>query len=72
MCSVLRTILMKLVYERTYAKIDNSMTDSQIGARKNKSVRNHLFVINSIFSDVMSSVGKNPVDLNIMDFKQIV
>ena len=31
------------------------MTDSQIGARRNKRVRNHLFVVNSIISDVMSS-----------------
>ena len=70
MCSVLRTILMKLVYERTYEKVDQSMTDSQIGARKKKSVRNHLFVLKSIISDVMSSVKKEPIDLNIMNVKQ--
>ena len=70
-CSVLRTILMKLVYGRTYVKVDQSMTDSQIGARKKKSVRNHLFVVNSIISDVMSSVHKDPIDLSIMDFKQM-
>ena len=70
-CSVLRTILMKLIYERTYRKVDNSITDSQIGARKNKSVRNHLFILNSILSDVISSVKKEPIDLNVMDFKQM-
>ena len=43
-CSVLRTILMKLIYDRTYQKVDQSMTDGQIGARKHKSVRNHLFI----------------------------
>ena len=43
-CSVLHTILMKLIYERTYDLVDRSMTDSQIGARKKKSVRNHLFI----------------------------
>ena len=51
-CSVIRTILMKLVHERTYDIISPNMTDSQIGARKGKSVRNHLFVLNSILSDV--------------------
>ena len=70
-CSVLRTILMKLIYGRTYETVDASMTDSQIGARKKKSVRNHLFVLNSIISDVMSSVKKEPIDLNVMDFKQM-
>ena len=47
------------------------MTDSQIGARKNKIVRNHLFVLNSIISDVLSSKKKHSIDLNIMDFKQM-
>ena len=45
-CSVLRTVFMKLIYERTYYKVDRSMTDSQVGARKKKSVRNHLFILN--------------------------
>ena len=70
-CSVLRTILMKLVHERTYDVVASNMTDSQIGARKGKSVRNHLFILNSILSDVLSSKNKDPVDLNIMDFKQM-
>ena len=61
---------MKLIYGRTYEKVDVIMTDSQIGARKKKSVRIHLFVVNSIISDVMSSVKKKPIDLNVMDFKQ--
>ena len=69
--SVVRGILMKLIYERTYEIVDKSMTDSQIGARKKKSVRNHLFVLNSILSDVISSKNKKPIDLNIMDFKQM-
>ena len=69
--SVIRTILMKLIHERTYSKVSSSMTDAQIGARKHKSVRNHLFVLNSIISDVMSTKKKNPIDLNIMDFKQM-
>ena len=37
-CSVLRNILMKLIYNRTYETVDLSMSDSQIGARKNRSV----------------------------------
>ena len=43
--SVLRTILMKLIYERTYEKVNISMTDAQIGAQKHKSVRNHFFIL---------------------------
>ena len=69
--SVLRTILMKLVHERTYKTIDENMSEAQIGARKKKSVRNHLFVVKSIINDVMSSNKKEPIDINIMDFKQM-
>ena len=54
MCSVLRTIFMKLVHERTYDQVSSSMTDAQIGARKQKSVRNHIIVLNFIISDVVS------------------
>ena len=52
--SVLITILMKLIHNRTYSIVTSNMTDAQIGARKSKSVRNHLFILNSIISDVMS------------------
>ena len=47
------------------------MTDSQNGAKKKKTVRNHIFILNSIMSDVLSSKKKVPVELNIMDFKQM-
>lgn len=69
--SVVRGILMKMIYERTYETIDNSMTDAQIGGRKNKSVRNHLFVLNAILKDVMSSKKKEAIDINVMDFRQM-
>ena len=69
--SVLRTILMKMLHARTYDQVASSMTDSQIGAKKNNSVRNHLFILNSIISDVLSSKNKQPIDLNIMDFRQM-
>ena len=70
-CSLLRNILMKPIYERTYNIVSSSMTDAQIGARKNKSVQNHLSILNSIISDVKSSKKKKPIDLSIMDFRQM-
>ena len=69
--SVIRTILMKLIHERAYEKVAPNMTDSQIGAVRKKSVRNHIFILNSIISDVLSSHKKAPIDLNIMDFSQM-
>ena len=69
--SVLRKILMKMLHERTYQKVASSMTVSQIGAQKLKSVRNHIFVLNSIISDVLGSVKKPPIDISVMDYSQM-
>ena len=69
--SALRTLLMKIIHNRTYEKVSSSMSDSQIGAQKKKSVRNHIFVLNSIISDVLGSVKKPPIDLCVMDFRQM-
>ena len=56
--SVFRSLLMKLIYLDIYETIDNSMSDSQIGSRKNKNIRNHIWVLNSIICDVLSSKKK--------------
>ena len=72
MSSVLRIILMKLVHGRTYEIVNENMIYSQIGTRKNKSLQNNLFVLNSVISDVMSSVKRTPIDITIMNFKKII
>ena len=59
------------IHKRTYEKVNKHMTDSQIGARKNKGVGNHLFILNLIISYVLSSKKKKSIDLNIMDLKQM-
>ena len=68
--TILRTILMKLIYMDEYENLDNSMSDSQIGARKNKNIRNHIWVINGIICDVLSKKNKKPIDVQIFDYKQ--
>ena len=69
--SILRTILMKMIYADKYGIIDKSMSDSNIGARKKKNIRNHIFVVNSILHDVLSSSAKDPIDIMVLDFKQM-
>ena len=65
-----RGILMRLIYGDKYDLIDNNMSDSNVGARKKKNIRNHIFVINAIIHDVLSSKGKKEIDIQIMDYKQ--
>ena len=68
--TVFRSILMRLIYLDTYELLDLSMSDCQVGARKGKSVRNHIWVLNGVICDVLSNKKKVPVDLGIFDYKQ--
>ena len=68
--SIFRTILMKLMYKDVYDDIDESMSDSQIGSRKNKNIRNHIWVVNSVIHDVLRTKKKKPIDIIIYDYKQ--
>ena len=45
---------MKMVYQDKYDIVDKNMSDSNVGARRNKNIRNHLFVINGIINDVLT------------------
>ena len=68
--TIIRSILMRLVYSDYYQKIDNSMSDSQVGSRKDKNIRNHIWILNGIITDVLSSKSKLPIDVKIYDYKQ--
>ena len=64
------TVLMRLIYLDYYRQLDKSLSDSQVGGRKAKNVRNHIWIVNGIISDVLSSKSKKPVDILIYDYKQ--
>ena len=61
----IRSIIDKLIYNDKYNIIDQSMSGSNIGGRKGRNIRDHLFVINGILNDVMKT--KQNVDIEIMD-----
>ena len=65
-----RSILMRLIYIDKYSAIDSNMSDSQVGGRKGKNVRNHLWILNGIICDVLSSKRKIPIDIGIFDYRQ--
>ena len=69
--TIFRTILMKMVYKKKYSIIEQSLSDSNIGARKHKNIRNHIFVVNSVLHDVLQKKSRNPVDLMVLDYKQM-
>ena len=69
--SAVRTILMRLLYNTKYKIIDSHMSDSNVGGRKHKSCINHIFVLNGIIHDVLSSKKNIPVTIQIYDYKQM-
>ena len=66
---VLRKILDKLTYNDKYPDLDIAMSDSNIGARKNKHIRNHLFIIHGVINSVIQGEEKC-VDIQIYDVEQ--
>ena len=66
--TIFNTILQKLIYHDNYDTIDSNLSDSNVGARKNKNIRNHTFIINGIINDSVKT--NKPVDLAILDYKQ--
>ena len=69
--TIFRTILMKIMYKDKYPIIYQAMSDSNIGARKQKNIRNHIFVVNSVFHDVLRKKSNKSIDVMVLDYKQM-
>ena len=69
--SAVRNILMRLLYNTNYEVIDDNMSDSNVGGRKKRSCLNHIFIINGIIHETLSSKKNHPVTIQIYDYKQI-
>ena len=67
--TTLKKILDKLIYQEKQDDIDRHMSDSNIGSRKNKQVKDHLFIIHGIVNSVVN--GKEDcIDIQIYDLEQ--
>ena len=67
--NIFRSILMKLIYGEKYEIVDHNMSDSNVGARKKKSIRNHIFILNGIMNEALQKKNA-PVDIVIGDYRQ--
>ena len=67
--SVIRMILDSLIYQDKYSDLDINMSCSNIGARKQRNVRDHLFVVNGIINSVLNGES-SPVDIQIYDIEK--
>ena len=67
--TIFRKIVDRLVYNDKYEKIDCNMSDSNVGGRKGRNIRNHLFIVYGIINSVMNKESP-PIDIQLYDLKQ--
>ena len=56
------------MYQDNFKDLDNGMSDSNIGSRKNRNIKNHLFIIYGVINYVVNG-KEDPIDLQIYDLK---
>ena len=67
--TTMKKILDKLIYFDIFEDVDNNMSDSNIGARKDRNIKNHMFMIYGIINSVLR--GKEDcVDIQIYDIEK--
>ena len=50
---------MRMLFNLKYSMFDSHMSDSNVGGRKKKSGINHIWIMNNVISDQLSSVKKS-------------
>ena len=63
----IRSILDKLIFSDIYQTVDNNMSSSNIGGRKNRNIRDHLFVVHAIMIDIKHNKHSKDIDIQIFD-----
>ena len=48
--SIFRAILDRLIYNDEIENIDSNLTDSNVGARRNRNIRDNIFVLNAVIN----------------------
>ena len=67
--NTLKSIFMKVVWSDVYEILFKNMSFSNIGGRRNKNIRNHVFILNGIINEVINGKAK-AIDIEIIDYRQ--
>ena len=67
--SIFRSILDRLIYNDEYPNLDKNLTDSNVGARKARNVRDNIFVLSAILN-ANKHRNKEALDLQVYDVEQ--
>ena len=68
---IVRSILMRMIYNSKYFDIDKNISDGQMGARKGKGCRTNIWILNGIIYETIKKHNKKPVTLQFYDYKQM-
>ena len=60
-----RSIIDNLIYNDFYSIIDRNMSDSNVGGRQNRNIRDNLFIVNGVMN--FARREKLEVDINLYD-----
>jgi hypothetical protein len=58
-----------LIYNDEYTNIDSKLTDSNVGARKNRNIRDNIFVLNAVSNSVVNG-QEDPIDVQVFDVEK--
>ena len=64
--SKVKSLMDKLIYQDVYDKIDSNLSCSNIGGRRGRNIRDHLFIIYGLINDVINGQA-DPMDIQLMD-----
>ena len=64
-----RSIMDKMIYEDCYPLIEKELSCSNIGGRKGRNIRDHLFVLYSVMNEVKSGQGES-IDVTSIDIRK--
>ena len=63
---VFRNILDRLIYNDEYHKVDSRLADCNVGSRKLRNIRDHIFVMNAILNSVTNQT-EEAIDCQVYD-----
>ena len=66
---IIRAILDRLIYNDEYLTIDEALTDSNVGARKGRNIRDNIFILNAVTNSVING-PEEAVDIQIFDVEK--
>ena len=58
-----------MIFIENCTTIDDNLTDGSVGARKNRNIRDNMFVLNAI-SNSITNGNMKPIQLSVTDVKK--